>query len=214
MKYCILCGGYYEKFTTPKHLLEIGGERIVERTIRLLRENGVNDIVITATDERFDGLGVPRLEHRNTYRQENGEQYGYWLDAFYPFTEPIVYIFGDVYFSDKAIKTIVNYDGGGNILFGSALATNTLHMNWGEPFAYVVNDMATFRAGIEAVKKLQDEGKTDRMPVVWELYRYLNGLDVNIHEVKSDTFKVIDDVTIDVDSPEAYNELKGKVENG
>ena len=212
MKYCILCGGYYEQFETPKHLLKINGERIAERTIRLLKENGVTDIVITATDKRFDGLGVPRIEHKNTYRQENGTQYGYWLDAFYPFKEPTTYIFGDVYFSDDAIKTIVSYDGGGNVLFGSALATNKLHMNWGEPFAYVVNDTLSFFAGIKAVKRLQDEGKTDRMPVVWELYRYLNGLDVNIHEVKPDTFKVIDDITIDVDSPEAYDELKGKVE--
>lgn len=211
MKYCILCGGYYEQFQTPKHLLEINGEKIVERTIRLLRENGVDDIVITATDERFDGLGVPRIEHENTYRQENGTQYGYWLDAFYDFGEPTVYIFGDVYFSDEAIKTITQYNGGGNILFGSALATNKLKMNWGEPFAYVANDTATFFDGIAKVKQMQDNSETDRMPVVWELYRYLNGLDVNIHEVKLETFKVIDDITIDIDSPEAYNELKGKV---
>lgn len=214
MKYCILCGGYYEKFTTPKHLLEISGEAIVARTIRLLRENGVDDIVITATDKRFDSLGVERFEHENTYRQENGTQYGYWLDAFYNFGEPTVYIFGDVYFSEEAIRTIVNYNSSGNILFGSALAANKLKMNWGEPFAYVVNDVDTFFDGIAAVKWLQDEGKTARMPVVWELYRYLNGLDVNIQEVKDDTFKIIDDITIDVDSPEAYSELKGKVENG
>ena len=62
--------------------------------------------------------------------------------------------------------------------------------------------MPTFRAGIEAVKKLQDEGKLIREAITWELYRYLNNLDVNIHEVSEDTFYVIDDATDDLDSIE------------
>ena len=40
------------------------------------------------------------------------------------------------------------------------------------------------------------------MPIVWELYRCLNGLDINIQAVLDDTFVVIDDGTIDVDHPE------------
>ena len=34
------------------------------------------------------------------------------------------------------------------------------------------------------------------------IYRYLNNLDVNIHEVSEDTFYVIDDATDDLDSIE------------
>ena len=210
MKFCIMCGGVYEKFKTPKHLLEINGEKIVERTIRLLKEAGAEKIYITSNDSRFDGFGVPRLEHHNSFRHDADGLKGYWLDAFYPFEQPVTYIFGDVYFTEDAIKTIVEHTEG-NILFGSRLALNTLGLNWGEPFAYVVNDVKTFFEGIQAVKRLQDEGKTDRMPIVWELYRYLNGYDVNVHKVDKN-FKVIDDMTNDIDSMDEYYKLKEAVE--
>lgn len=202
MKVIIMCGGEYEKFKTPKHLSTVKGERLVERTIRLLKENGMTDISISSNNPMFDNLGVPRLEHINTYKQVNGTQVGYWLDAYYPVEEPVIYIYGDVYFTDNAIKTIVNYKSNDNILFGTSDAKNKYHQNWGEPFAYLVNDYITFFKGIEEVKKLQDKGLTNRMPVTWELYRYLNGLDVNVQQVLDKTYVCIDDGTMDIDQPE------------
>ena len=39
MKYILMCGGNYkDKFEIPKQLLEVNGEKLVERTIRLLKE--------------------------------------------------------------------------------------------------------------------------------------------------------------------------------
>lgn len=210
MIYVIMCGGVYEKFQTPKHLSVVKGERVVDRTIRLLKENGIKDIYISATDPRFNSCDAPRLIHQNTYKQENGQQYGYWLDAFYPFKDlntKVCYIFGDVYFSEEAIKTIVNYKCNNNTLFGTSIAKNKEHKNWGEPFAYIVNDYKAFKNGIEAVKKMQDDGKTIRMPVVWELYRYLNNFDVNIQQINDDTFVCIDDGTIDIDDPKQIEKL-------
>lgn len=211
MKYVIMCGGFYEHFKTPKQLSVIKGERLVDRTIRLLKENGVSEIYISSNDSRFDDCGVERLEHYNSYRYENGKLNGYWLDAFYPNFDDdvkVTYIFGDVYYTENAIKKIVEYKTDKNILFGSAISKNKLHKNWGEPFAYIVNDYVTFMNGIKDVKKLQDEGKTNRVPIVWELYRYLNNLDINVQRVLDDTFVVIDDVTNDVDSPEKLQKLK------
>lgn len=210
MKMVLMCGGFYEQWETPKHLQVVNGERIVERTIRLLKKNGCKDIVITSNNEAFDGLGVERLEHENSYRYENGKLNGYWVDAFYPNfrkNQKVTFIFGDVYFSEDAIKQIVNYEGSGNVLFGSAGALRVDKV-WGEPFAYVVNDMGEFYDGIKAVKKLQDEGKCNRVPIVWELYRVLNGIDVNEHRVLSETYKVIDDGTNDCDTREKLNALR------
>lgn len=207
MKYIIMCGGEYEAFKTPKHLSVINGERLADRTIRLLKENGIEDIYISSNNPLFDSCGVPRLEHTNTYEQKNGTQYGYWLDAYYPVEEPVCYIYGDVYFSPEAIKTIVECDRPDNILFGTSMAKNEQHNNWGEPFAYKVNDYKRFFKGIEKVKQMQDDGETDRMPVTWELYRFLNGLDVNIQQVLDDTYICIDDGTIDIDKPDAIEKL-------
>ena len=103
VKYIIMCGGKYGD--TPKQLLTVMGERIVERTIRLLRAYGVKDIAISSNDPRFEGLGVPVLKHENDY--EYGKNENKWLKAFYPALVPTCYIFGDVYFSEEAIKTIV-----------------------------------------------------------------------------------------------------------
>lgn len=207
MKVIIMCGGEYKEFETPKHLSVVKGERLVDRTIRLLKENGITDISISSNNPIFDSCGVPRLEHINTYEHSGNGQKGYWLDAYYPVEEPVIYIYGDVYFTDNAIKTIVNYKSNDNILFGTSDAKNKYHQNWGEPFAYMVNDYAKFFKGIEDVKRLQDKGLTNRMPVTWELYRYLNGLDVNVQRVLDKTYVCIDDGTMDIDHPEDIKTL-------
>lgn len=210
MKIIIMCGGEYEKFKTPKHLSVVKGERLVDRTIRLLKENGETDINISSNNPLFDSCGVPRLEHKNTYVAKNGTQYGYWLDAYYPVQEPVLYLYGDVYYSEDAIKTILNYKGEEIVLFGTSAAKNKYHQNWGEPFAFKVQNYKRFFNGIDAVKKLQDQGKTKRMPVTWELYRYLNGLDINIQQVLDNTYICIDDETMDVDIPEDIEKMNGK----
>ena len=206
-KYILMCGGKYKQFKKPKHLSIINGEVLIERTIRLLKENGVKDIYISTNNPAFDYLDIPKLKHDNNFETDMKHAKGYWLDAFYPTTEPTTYIFGDVWFTDEAIKTIVNYKTNKNVLFGTSIARNKEHQNWGEPFTYIVNDTETFFKGIKEVKKLYDEGKTVRHPIVWELYRYLHGLDINIQRI-TDDYVDIDDGTIDIDYPEIINEIE------
>lgn len=210
-QFVIMCGGYYEHFDKPKALMEVYGEPIVKRTIRLLMGAGVSDhdIHISATDERFKQFGVDVLEHNNTYRYENGEMKGYWLDAFYPHfpnERKVTFLYGDVVYTQEAINTIVHCKRKGNILFGSSLAKNEQHKNWGEPFAYKVDDYKAFLIGIGAVKIMYDEGKLKRHPITWELYRFLNGLDINVQAVRDETYICIDDGTHDIDAPEEIEE--------
>ena len=209
MQTIIMCGGVYKEFETPKQLTKIKGERIIDRTIRLLKENGVKDIYISSNNKLFDDCDAPRIENKNNdyIRDEKG----YWLDAFYPTNKKTMYIFGDVYFTEEAIKTIVNYKTDKDILFGTGIAKNEFHENWGEPFCYIVNHPKEFHEAIKEVKKLYDEGKVKRHPIVWELYRYLNNLDINIQKVLDDTYVVIDDGTMDIDYPEEIELLNKKV---
>lgn len=207
MKYIIMAGGEYKKFGIPKPLIEVKGETLIERTTKLLKQNGINEIYISSNNPEFDKYGV-RLENKNNdfIVYENGTSKGYWLDAFYPTNEPTCYIFGDVYFTENAIKTIAEYESTENILFGTGCAKNLEHKNWGEPFAYKVNKIEEFKNGIVEVKKLFDEKKTARHPIVWELYRYLHNLDINIQNITTD-YVVIDDGTIDIDSPEQVSKI-------
>lgn len=218
MFYVIMCGGQYDHFgDLPRALHEVQGEPLVARTIRQLKARGVDEnlIFITASDPRFKKYGVV-LQHENSYRADGEKNYGYWLDAFYPHfpkSIKVTFLFGDVKYTDYALEKITGYaraaeitGSSANVLYGTSAAKNPPHENWGEPFAYVVCDYRAFMEGVKAVKKLQDEGKTKRIALVWELYRYLNGLDVNVQQVLDETYITIDDGTIDADDPERFEE--------
>lgn len=212
-QYIIMCGGYYEHFDRPKALMVVNGEPIVERTLRLLQKAGIpkDDIHISATDERFLEFGVDVLRHNNTHRWEDGVIKGYWLDAFYPHLEDgtkVTFLYGDVMYTEEALRTIVNCTRSGEILFGTRAAKNHAHNNWGEPFAYKVDNYRRFMDGVAAVKKMWDEGKLKRHPITWELYRHLNGLDVNIQTIRDETYICIDDGTADIDAPWRVQEVE------
>lgn len=212
MKYIIMCGGKYSNFQTPKQLTEINGERLVDRTIRLLRERGVSEIYISSNDPRFDDCNARRIEHVNTYKYKDGEVQGYWLDAYFPLNKPCVYLHGDVYYSEDAIDKIVSAKPEVNTFIGNAIAKNKKHKNWGEPFGWIVVDQEKFKKGIEKTKKLQDKGKLERgYAISWELYRVLNKLDPNKQVIIDDTYLCIDDETIDIDEPWQIEELERKV---
>lgn len=196
MIYIIMCGGIYDKWSTPKHLQLIHGEPIVARTIRLLRKNDIENIAISSNDDRFKQFGVPVLEHTNTYG--NG---GQWLDGFYPIDRAVCYIFGDVVFSPQAIKTIVEYQTDSIMFFGSSEPVpENYPKQWAEPFAFKVMDQQLFRAAITLTKHYEDLGKFHREPVSWELWQVIQGTPLDIIDFKN--YVAINDYTCDVDSPE------------
>ena len=211
MKYVIMCGGKYPtQWEKPKQLFEVNGETLIDRTIRLLKENGAEEIYISATDPIFDGHGVPRIEHENNFVALEEDTQGYWVDAFYPnFPDDteVAFLFGDVWFTEEAIRKIMNCEKQGNVLFGTGIARNKLHKDWGEPFAYVVRDYKAFMNGVEKVKRWHDDGKFKRHPIVWELYRVLNGLDLNVQQILDKNYECIDDGTMDADSQEKAEKL-------
>jgi len=208
-KYIILAYSNDKTFDIPRQLMEINGEKLVARTIRLLKENGVQDIILTAKDKRFDELGVERYEcESNDF--DYIKRTGYWLNAF-PFelmNEPVCFIWGDVYFSEQAIKTIVETETKENLFFCSYNNKNKKYIkHHDEPFAYKIVDTDLFKKHIEIVKKLYDEGKTCRHPIVWEVYRSMNGLDVNEH-VMTKNYIAINDITCDIDSKDDIIKLR------
>ena len=212
MKYIIMCGGKYDHFQTPKQLSVVNGETLLERTMRLLKENGITDIYISSNNPIFKKYGN-LLEHENSYKYENGKIYGYWLDAYYPLNEPCIYLHGDVYYSEDAIKKIINLNPKVNTFIGNEIAKNKEHKNWGEPFGWIVVNQEEFKEGIKKTKQLQDEGKLERgFAISWELYRVLNGLDVNKQYILDETYLSINDETIDIDAPFQIEQLNKKIE--
>lgn len=212
MRYIILCGGIYDNFKEPKALSVIKGERLVDRTIRLLRQNGIDDIAISSNTDFFNYTKIPILKHFNSYGYINGKIEGYWLDAYLPIDEECVYLHGDVYYSEAAIKKIVNYNACYNTFIGNEIARNKEHKNWGEPFGWIVVDQKKFKEGIAKTKQLQDGGKLERgYAISWELYRVLHKLDPNKQYIYDNTYLSIDDETIDIDAPYQIDELNARL---
>ena len=211
-KYIILANSNDETFNIPRQLVEIKGERLIERTIRLLKENGVKDITITAHDKRFNDLGVKVYDPKTSnYDYATGK--GYWLNAF-PFemmNEPICFIWGDVYFSEEAIKTIVENDTNSTLFFCTYNNESDKYIkHHDEPLAYKVVDTDLFKEHITKVKKMYDDGLCCRHPIVWEVYRSINGIDVNTH-IMTDNFIAINDISCDIDSMKDLKSIKRKV---
>lgn len=212
-KYAILANSNDKTFDIPRQLVEINGESLVKRIIRLLKENGIEDITVISNDERFDGLGAKR------YVPENNDfdyikRTGYWLNAF-PFEimdEPICFIWGDVYFSENAIKTIVENNTDSTLFFCTYNNDSEKYIkHHDEPLAYKIVDTDLFKAHIDRVKRLFDEGKTCRHPIVWEVYRSINGIDVNEH-LMTINYMAINDESCDIDSEEDLEKIKAIVE--
>lgn len=204
MTYIILAdSNNIHSFKTPRQLIEINGEKLIQRTIRLLKENGIKDIIITSHDKRFDNLGAVRYEPLfNDHKPK--ENKGYWLSAF-PIElidEPLTFLLGDVYYSENAIKTIVNTKTA-SILFFCTSKKNGYSDKYikhhDEPLGFKVEDYNLFKNSIYEVKKLKDLGKTNREPITWELYRFINNIDVNKHEL-TNNYIAINDGSCDIDT--------------
>lgn len=214
MIYVIMCGGKYPHFERHKALTVINGEPLAKRTVRLLKAKTNGQIFITASDPAFEGI-APILGHENHYQHNGQEAKGYWLDAFYPYFldgTQVTFLFGDVYYTEPALDTIINYPATKNTLFGTSDAKNSRHENIGEAFAYKVVEFGKFVEGINKVKEMYDNGLVNRNPIVWELYRYLNGFDINVQRINPETYVCIDDETIDIDYPEEMTtKLKGLI---
>ena len=213
MKYVILANSNNIDFKTPRQLTVINGEPLVVRTIRLLKENGINDIVICAKDKQFDNLGAIRFEPINSdYDYQTGK--GYWLNAF-PFellNEPVCFIWGDVYFSKNAIKTIVETPTDSTLFFCSYENHSPLYIkDWDEPLAYKVVDTNLFKESINETKRIYDEKGTWRHPIVWELYRVIHGQNINVHNMTTD-YIAINDESCDIDNLDDIIKLKKIVE--
>ena len=204
MRYIIMCGGRVAEWETPRQLLEIGGEAIVARTIRLLREAGVDDIAISSHDPSFLDFGVPVLIHENNYYSRRYNDYdGHWYECFYPTKEPVCYIFGDVVFSPAAIRTIVGSETDDIELFGSMPPFAPEYpKRWIEPFALKVTDTDHLKAAIARADELDAQGAFWRQPIMWELWTVIRGhpLQTKADEYVYD-YTAINDYTCDVDHP-------------
>ena len=227
MEYVIMCGGdYSDQFETPKPLIEICKEKLIERTIRLLKENGIERITITTnniSDYSYLGINIKRNEHRYVHEAKDlpKKSENAWLNAYYPFEKPACYLPGDVWWTEEAIKKII-YAPVKDVLFfaspgiydGRKNANIKTHR---EPLGFKVLNQDKFRKAINEILEEIDKGKFTVDPVSWTLYKKLNGLKIDYHSWNNDIFDkpgellVIDDMTTDIDNQENVKDLESMI---
>lgn len=191
MKYIIMAdgkgtrwGNYQDK---PKHLIEIDGETLLGRTVRLLNEKDAGcEVVITSHDKRYVFEGATRYEPRNNHLE---------IDRFTEelIDDDICFLYGDTYYSEEAIQKIMDADAEDILFFGNARTI----------VAIKVSDGKLFKHHVDRVRKLFLEGKIDKC-IGWQVYQSFLGLPFG--EKRIDTkFILLKDGTEDFNSPDDYN---------
>ena len=190
MKYIIMADGKGSRWNNyknvPKHLIEVNGEVLLARTVRLLHEFDDNaDVIITSHDQRYDFEGSTRYEPLNNVLE---------IDRFtYELIEDnICFLYGDTYYTEDTIEKIVNTDVFDILFFGNNKSI----------VAIKIKDASLFKIHIDNVKKLFLANKIENCKG-WQVYQSFQNLEFDKKQIK-DKFIVVDNETIDYNTPDDY----------
>ena len=117
MKVFIMCAGKSSRYPKPypKHLETINGEPNYKRTIRLLNENGISDVIISVSDENKDYFEYPNKivgsDKREIDRFRNIRNF---------FDREALMLYGDVVYHENDMKTILEALQGEITFFSSS----------------------------------------------------------------------------------------------
>jgi len=190
MKYIIMANGKSKRWNNynniPKQMIEINGETLLQRTVRLLKKyDASSSIIITSKDERCTVNGAVKYEPL----QDSLE-----IDRYcYELIEPdICFLYGDTYYTNYAIKKIVKEPTKDLLFFG----------NEQRIFAVKVNDAALMKRHIDNVKKLFQDGVIKDC-IGWQLYQSFMQLGFAEKKI-TDNYVLIHDITRDFNYPKEY----------
>ncbi len=185
-----------------KHLLEINGESLLKRQIRLLKKNGVHDIYITSHNKLYNFKGAKRYEPKNNK---------YEIDRFFASKNlwnkqgDTLYIYGDVFYTEEAMKIICLTPVNNNYLFFGRYGKNKLtNKNHGEIFAFKFSEK-THTKTKNKLLYVREEFKKGNITRCrgWEFYRAMQNISLKKHQIIKNFIK-INDLTDDFDTKEEF----------
>jgi len=196
----------------PKHLIKIDGERLIDRAVRLLIENNVEDVYVVGPDDRYKVSGAKL--YTATHEKSNGD-----LDKFMNSANlwnddgKTIILYGDVYFTENAMKSIVEYNEVDFALHCRPFNSYLTGTPYGECFAITFYHQhreelqKVFHNIIDAFKN----GTIKRMGG-WEVYRFFmlsRGIypkdRLHEHWLTGHNLNAINDWTDDFDYPGDYD---------
>ncbi len=210
MRFVITCSGPAERWGNylgvPKHLIPVVDateqfpSTLLQRVVRQLTLRGFRDIVVTAKNIPLYKSYVTGAEVSTPFitvlpDTGLGHSFGFWST-----TETTVVLLGDVFFSNAAIDSICEHSKSDEVItFGRSGSGNNGH-KYGELFAFSI-PLSKQTKFVECCREVGQMAQ--RKPRGWEVYRHLNGLDLDC-STTGKGFVEIDDETEDFDFPEDY----------
>lgn len=179
-----------------RHLIDLEGEPLLERTVRQFSELG--DVVIVGPYDipparRVDPISAPEWGHIEMFAKgiphlaENGRTN---------------LVFGDVWFSDQAIDIVAGHVDDWRV-FGRPGPSKWTGTRWGEYFSFTLypDNLPAFSRAMTAALQAYESGAHHRV-TPWEVYYEMEGLPLKIRGKKAHTgphWVTIDDWTDDFD---------------
>lgn len=129
----ILCAGTGDRWNNylgiPKQLIEIGGETLLDRAIRLLKRDGVSDIHVVTHNQLLKQEGIKTFAP---------EKYEWTVESLLStrtlWKEKTLVLLGDVFYTNKAMHRIVTSPNSIGV-FGRSGASKCTFKTTGEIFA-------------------------------------------------------------------------------
>lgn len=203
MRFFILANGKATRWNNymgvDKQLIVIDGEPILNRTIRLLKENGQNDIYI---------IGKYKVKGAKNYIPKFESEIGkyditkdLWSDI-----DGFVLLYGDCYYSEAIIKDICKRPVKKHLHWTCNRENKITGKPYPEGYAHKIGNIEWW-AGCCSFYHTGIENGTIRHEIDWCFLRFLLGIDLYVHQPELMKEQSVDweDETDDFDYPIDYD---------
>lgn len=172
----------------PKHLVEINGEPIISRTVRLLSEltDGQAEVIVTSHDKRYEFEGSRRHEPLNNKLE---------IDRFTRelIADDTCFLYGDTYYTKDSLARILETEAEDVLFFGNNKSI----------VAVKIKDSVLFEQHVQKVRTLFLEGRIKKC-VGWQVYQSITGQAFENKATLGEKFILLDEKTTDINTPEEY----------
>lgn len=194
MRFVIMADGQGTRWNNymgvPKHLALVDGEPVIGRTVRLLREVADDpEVIITSHDERYEFPGAVRHEPENNI---------YEIDRFTAelVCDDMCFLYGDTVYDRDVLADIAASETDDILFYGNRKSV----------VAVRIGNADFFRKHFDRVRNLFIEGEIDKCKG-WQIYQSVTGQNLTERPVIGDRFKVVDERTTDINTPEEYKNI-------
>ena len=197
MRYIIMADGKGRRWKNymglDKHDISIGGETLMERTVRLLHDYDPDaEVIITSHNENVNIHGATRYEPLNNVLE---------IDRFTRelIADNVCFLYGDVFYAEETVSRIVNDESDESVLFFG---------NEKSICAVLVRDGELFSSYVDRIREMFLAGEIAECKG-WQVYHLHAGLPLESREI-GEFFVNVSNLTCDFNTPEDYDAFSGR----